>query len=221
MTARRKFAWGVLFTVLLSLGAAQAEVVDRLIAVVNKHPVTWSDLDGQMRFEAFEERRALSALSAADRHAAFEHLVQACILRDQMQGTAPAREDEIDARIGELRAAWQMEKDDSGWRATMVRYGIGGAELRRLVAGQIETLKFIEFRVRPLVRVSREEVDQYYTQQLVPQVVAQGNKPEPEETLVHQIRELLAEQKMNQEIDKWLQSLRAQSSVQVLWSEAK
>jgi hypothetical protein len=51
--------------------------------------------------------------------------------------------------------------------------------------------------------------------------VAQGNKPEPEETLVHQIRELLAEQKMNQEIDKWLQSLRAQSSVQVLWSEAK
>ena len=77
------------------LTAASAEVVDRIIAVVNGHLVTWSDLDEQMRFEALENRRALKDLSEAERRSAFEHLVQNRMLRDQMQGMAPATDSEI------------------------------------------------------------------------------------------------------------------------------
>jgi hypothetical protein len=37
------------------------------------------------------------------------------------------------------------------------------------------------------------------------------------ENVTPKIRELLTEQKMNQELEKWLATLRAQASVQVLW----
>jgi hypothetical protein len=201
----------------LLLASLQAEVVDRTIAVVNNHPLTWSDLDEQMRFEALENGHALNTLGESERRAAFEHLVQYRILRDQMQGTPPATDSDVEARIGELRNALQMGRDDSRWLATLKLYEISVNELTGLVKNQIEILRFMEFRVRPLVTVSRTEVEDYYTSTLTPRVIAQGQTPEALEALRPKIRELLVEQKMNQEMEKWLKTLRDQSRVQVLW----
>ena len=201
--------------------ASQAEVVDRTIAVVNNHLITWSDLDEQMRFEALENGRALKDLDEPQRREAFEHLVQYRILRDQMQGTLPAQAYEVDARIAEVRTGWQLDKDDTHWTATLERYGLSASELRALVTNQVEILKFMEFRVRPMVRVTRKEVDDYYSMTLVPMVLAKGEAPEPLEEITPKIRELLIEQKMSQELDKWLATLRAQASVQVLWESVR
>jgi len=85
------------------LPAAGAQAVDRTIAVVNGHLVTWSDLDEQMRFEALENERPLKNLTEEDRRTAFEHLVQDWLLRDQMQGTPPASDADVDARIAAIR----------------------------------------------------------------------------------------------------------------------
>jgi hypothetical protein len=209
----------VLLALMLALlvTASQSEVVDRTIAVVNHHLITWSDLDVQMRFEALENGRALKDLEEAQRHEAFEHLVQSRILRDQMQGMPAAQTYEIDARIAEIRASWKLEKDDAMWATALDRYGLSTAELRELVTDQLEILNFMEFRVRPMVRVTRQEVDDYYSLTLVPQVVAKGQAPEPLEEVTPKIRELLIEQKMNQEMEMWLATLRAQANVQLLW----
>lgn len=220
MIHKRKLAWWALMLTMFWT-AAQAEIVDRTIAVVNDHLVTWSDLDEQMRFEALENGRALKERDQARQREAFEHLVQYRILRDQMQGTSPAVASEVESRIAEVRSGWHLQKDDPQWVATLTRYGLSEVELRELVTNQIEILKFMEFRVRPLVRVSRAEVDEYYTSTLAPQVVAQGQTPEPVEAVTRMIRELLVEQKMNREMEKWLENLRAQSRVQMLWDGVK
>jgi ABC-type lipoprotein release transport system permease subunit len=217
----RKLVGCALIMVAMMVAAAQAELVDRTIAVVNRHLITWSDLDEQMRFEALENARPLKDLGPTDRHEVFEHIVQYRILHDQMQGAPPAGDSEVDARIVELRAGWHVESDNAKWVLILSRYGITADELRVLVKNQIEILKFMEFRVRPMVRVTRQEVDNYYSLTLVPQVVAAGQTPEPVEEVTPKIRELLTEQKMNQEIEKWLQTLRAQSSVQVIWDAVR
>jgi len=201
---------------LLSM-TASAEVVDRIVAVVNGHLVTWSDLDEQMRFEALENVRPLEQLIEVQRRGAFEHLVQDRILRDQMEGTEPATASEVNARIAEVRVLWHQEKDDTKWTATLGRYGLSAGELRELAANQVEVWRFMEFRVRPLVRVSGEEVEDYYNKTLTPQVVAQGQTPEPLEQLRDKIRQLLAAQKTTGEMEKWLENLKAQSKVQILW----
>ena len=167
--------------------------MDRTIAVVNGHLVTWSDLDEQMRFEALENGRALKDLSEAERHAAFEHLVQSRILRDQMQGSAPATDSEVNARIGELRAALAAGKR----RCEVGSYASPDTDFPpRSCARWWQTswrfCTFMEFRVRPLVRVSRAEVEDYYSQTLAPLVKATGQRLEPVEAVTPKIRELLA-----------------------------
>ncbi|MDR3764587.1 MAG: hypothetical protein P4M01_10865 [Acidobacteriota bacterium] len=201
--------------------APAAGVVDRVIAVVNRQPVTWSDLDERMRFEALQNRRPLSSLTGADRHSAFEHLVQARLLSEQTQAFTPVRSEETAAQLAELRVSWQMEKDDAGWNAVLASYGLSEDRLRDLMTSQLQVLQFVEFRVRPMVRVSRDEVEEYYTQRLLPQLIAQGAKPEPLETVNGQIRRLLTEKKLNDETDKFLTSLRAQTPVEILWDAVK
>lgn len=208
----------LLLVMVTACGLAPAEVVDRTIAVVNGHLITWSDLDEQMRFEALENQRPLRELAAEERRTAFDHLVQNWILRDQMQGMFPASGEDVAARIAELRVAWHQDSDPAKWSATLQSYGLSAEELHQLAANQLEILRFLEFRVRPLVRVSRQEVEDYYKNTLTPQIEAQGQTPEPLPKLAPKIRELLVEQKMNQELEKWIGNLRSQSPVQVLWS---
>jgi hypothetical protein len=219
----RRCLAGMLLAVFLGAGCtmAAAAVVDRTIAVVNGHLLTWSDLDLQMRFEALENAKALSELTAENRQSAFEHLVQARVLRDQMQGIVPATKEEIDGRIAAIREEWNAmgsrASSEAGWNATLAQYGILPEELRALLAEQIEILRFTEFQVRPLVRVSRQEIEEYYHSVLVPKVEEHGAVAEPLEKVRRSIRRLLAEQKMNQEMNKWLKALRSQSTVRLLW----
>ena len=211
----------LLMLILSACGLARAEIVDRTIAVVNGHLITWSDLDEQMRFEALENQRPLRELTAEERRAAFDHLVQNWILRDQMQGMFPAADEDVEAHLAELREAWHMEKDPARWSSLVQSYGLSGEELHKQAANQLEILRFLEFRVRPLVRVSRQEVEEYYRTTLTPQLAARGETPEPVQKLTPKIRELLVQQKMNQELDKWLATLRSQAQVRLLWSGVK
>ena len=212
----RKLALLVVMIMMMA-AYARAEIVDRTIARVNDHLITWSDLDQQMRFEALENRRSLSGLTAAERQPAFEHLVRQAMLRQQMQGLASADTKDIDLRMAELRHMWQMEADDKAWAATLSRYGITGEELRSLVADQLDVLHYLEAQVRPLVRITRAEIEGYYDTILAPKVMAAGQTPEPLDKVRNQIRELLVEQQTNREMEQWLEKLRAQSQIQILW----
>ena len=202
----------------LLCATAAADVVDRAIAVVNGHLITWSDLDEQMRFEALENQRPLRELAAEERRTAFDHLVQNWIMRDQMQGMFPAADEDVDARIKELRETWHLDNDPARWNSLLQSYGMTTEELHKQAANQLEILRFLEFRVRPLVRVNRQEVEEYYKTTLVPQIEARGETPEPLPKLAPKIRELLVQQKMNQELEKWLGTLRSQAQIRLLWS---
>ena len=212
------FAACLLVAIVLASGSARAEIVDRTIAVVNGHLITWSDLDEQMRFEALQNQRSLRELTAEERRTAFDHLVQNWILRDQMQGMFPAADEDVEARIADLRQLWHMEKDPAKWSSLVESYGLGAEELHKLTANQLEILRFLDFRVQPLVRITRQEVEEYYRTTLTPQLEAKGETPEPVQKLAPKIRELLMQQKMNQELDKWMANLRSQAQVRLLWS---
>ena len=205
----------------LLVTAAGAQVIDRSIAVVNQKLVTWSELDAEMRFEALENHRPLAELTEADRHAAFDRLLQERILREQMQSVAPATASETAALLTEIRSNWSAAQDDAAWSRLLERYGLTADEVRQMVASQIEVLRFIEERMRPLARVSRKEVEDYYNLTLAPQVAAKGGKLESYEELAPKIRELLTEQKMSDETEKWLKQLRAQANVVILWDAVR
>lgn len=222
LTIRRLTVRSLLAALLLLVAAsAGAQVLDRTIAVVNHKLVTWSELDAEMRFEALENHRPLAELTEADRRAAFERLVQQRIVREQMQNVVPATDSECTALLAEMRSNWSAGQDDAAWAAVLKRYGLSADEVRQMVGGQIEVLRFIEDRMRPLARVNRKEVEDYYHLTLAPQVAAKGGKLESYEELAPKIQELLSEQKMSDETEKWLKQLREQANVQIIWEAVR
>jgi len=73
---------------LLLAGLAQAQVVDRMVAVVNKRVILESELDQATRVEFLLQARPIQSLTQADRVAVLERLIDRSLLDQQIVNPA-------------------------------------------------------------------------------------------------------------------------------------
>jgi acyl-CoA synthetase (AMP-forming)/AMP-acid ligase II len=211
----RRFA--VIMVVLsLSLGAIAGEVIDRIVATVNKRPLLQSDWEDELHFEAFLQGRPVSSLTDAERSSALDRLVDQELLRQQMQTDFSLDEKQLDDRLKQVRAQTPGGATEQGWHTVLASYSMDEAQLRSKLAMQMQLLRFIDLRLRPNARIDRETIAEYYRDTLVPQVKAKGADPEPLEAVSGKIRELLSQQRMDELLTSWLQNLRGQSRIQMM-----
>jgi len=81
------------------------------------------------------------------------------------------------------------------------------------VARQLSVLAYVEQRLGPRVFVGVEEIRRYYDEELVPELARDGQPPPPIDQVREQIRALLRERRLNEEIDRWTEELRAAADV--------
>src|SRR5208337_4104787 len=101
------------------------EVIDGVIATVNRKPVLQSDWDDAVRFEAFMQQKPLRSVTEADRVSALQRLIDRRLLEIQMSDAnhlAPSHE-ELRANIAQLREQIPAAKDDQGWKTLLASYG--------------------------------------------------------------------------------------------------
>ncbi len=203
--------------VLLSLGivayAQQVETLDRVIATVNHTPVLQSEWEDSLRFEAFLQGRPPQSFSAEERLASLNRLVDRVLLLEQMQADYSPSREEVAARLHEIRNQLAGAESDVAWHSLLERYGMTEAGLRGAVENQMKILRFVDLRLRPSVRVTRDDIQKYYDETLVPQLKKAGVEPQPLEKLTPRIRELLAQQRMEGVLEDWLGNLRSQSEI--------
>jgi hypothetical protein len=77
-------------------------------------------------------------------------------------------------------------------------------------------MNFIDVQLRPNVRVLDAEVQAYYQSRVLPDLKQNGAKEVALEQVAPSIRELLAQQHMDEMLDAWLHNLRQQSHIQSL-----
>jgi parvulin-like peptidyl-prolyl isomerase len=205
----------------LSLPCFSQQVVDRMVAVVNNRVITQSDWDEQEHFEALAEgrspktaqRSAASLERLVDRQLICEH-----IARVNFQHATP---EQVAKQIAEIRKqlpAAQGQKDEA-WKRTLAEYSIAEEDLDQLIADQLDVLRFVELRFRPSVQVAPEEIEGYYKQTFLPELKKSGtgdSQLPPLKDVQEKIRELLVEQRVNEILNGWMQSLRAQADIQRL-----
>ena len=80
----------------------------------------------------------------------------------------------------------------------------------------MEVLRFIEERFRMGIRITQQEIDDYYNKTLVPGYRKQNAQAPPEDTIQDKIQEILLQQQVDKLLDDWLATLRAQGSVRTL-----
>jgi peptidyl-prolyl cis-trans isomerase SurA len=201
---------------------AQAEVLDRVVAVVNNRAILASDVDEQMRLAVLEP--GLTGASVLTPGLALEQLISRALIQQQIrQEDAQAAEPsqaEVEARVTEIRkelpACVHLNcGSEEGWKAFLATHGLAPDRVESYLRYRIEILSFIEQRFRQGIRIPPEEIEKYYRQTLLPQYKA-GEATPPLDKVAPRIEEILLEQQVNALFDDWLKNLRKQGEVKVL-----
>src|SRR4051812_46967424 len=141
-----------------------AETIDRIVATVNGRPVMESELAEQLNVEQFLAAKAPGVVTIAEQRLGLERLLDQLLLQQQMDAVKfqkPTAKD-IAGRIQEVRQQLAPNADTDSWRGLLARYGLTEDDLAEHVAIELRTLRFIEARFRPAIRVDPGAVEAYY-----------------------------------------------------------
>jgi peptidyl-prolyl cis-trans isomerase SurA len=203
-----------------SQGQNQQVLLDRVVAIVNGDLILESDLDAERRFAAFQP---FSEPKTMTQDEIINRLIDRALILQQMelQEQQPITDAEVDAELNSLRktipkcATYHCETD-AGWQRFVADQGFTIPELKARWKQRMEVLQFIEERFRMGIRISQDEIDDYYKTTLLPQYEKEHAQAPPEATIANKIQEILLQQQVGKLLDDWLTSLRAQGSVRIL-----
>ena len=183
---RSSIAAAILAGLLAAPGAAQGNVVERILAVVDGRPLLLSEV------------RVLERLRGLDRKAAVDALIDERLMFREA------------ARLPQAVVTAEEEERAYHDLAARVPPGAGATEddLRRLARRQTAILKYIAFRFRPQVRVEETEVRAAYDQE-------QAARPDipPFETAAAEVRARLEAALLDERIEEWVRELRAGAEI--------
>jgi len=202
--------------VLFLAGIAQAQVVDRMVAVVNRHVILESELDQATRVEFLLQAKPIDHLTYADRNAVLERLIDRSLLDQQIVNPTmldPTPE-ELKAKVEEVRQGIPGGSTHESWKTILAGYGLAQQDVEEQLASQFRILRFIDLRFRGLVRVDKEAIAAYYQDRFLPEV-RKRNASEPKLAEVSdKIEQILAEQRIDELLSNWLKTLRAQAHIE-------
>jgi hypothetical protein len=172
----------------------RGEVVERIVAVVDERPLLLSDVRALVAVRGLPEGEALEA--AID-----ERLMHAEAVRIPQAEVPAEEEDRALALLLETHPA--------------LRGAVPEADLRRLLRRQLAILKYVEFRFRPQVRVSDEEVRRAWEEEQAGRPAGPALEDEQEA-----IRGRLERGALDERVEAWVKELRARADVRYVPSPA-
>ena len=210
-------ALALAMSVLVQPAAQAGQVIDRIVATVNGHIILQSDWDEALCYEALLNGRAIHQFSSEDRRAVLDRLIDQELLGEQMKSAyfQHASDAEAATRVAEARKEYPEAATDEGWQSVLVRFGLSEKDVVAHVKQQIDLMRLVDARLRPAVQIDSKSIEAYYREKFVPQLKQSEVADVPPAEVAAKIRELLTEEKVNELMVSWLQSLRSESKVSV------
>ena len=180
----------------LFAAAAHGEILDRIIAVVEGHIITLSDVrqERQIRMQLREQ-------IPADEQALAREMVDNYLIDRQSADFAG-----LDVSPEEVEEELRV----------FVPQGTPSQAMRDAVTLRIRIAKFFDLRFQQFIRPTDEEIKNYYDGMFVPEAKSRGVNPVPALTdVVDAIRNNLIQEQRNREIDMWLAGIHKRSTIEV------
>ena len=208
------FPWNLLPCVLAICALLRSDVIDRMAISVGNQVITESQIDEELRVTAFLNNQKLK-LSAEEKTKAADRLIDQALVKREMDLSRyplPVLSD-ADTALKDVRAHYL---NDAAFEQALSSYPINVAQLKEHLWWQLTVLRFIDYRFRPGVQISDSEVQAYYQQQL-PKWERQGVNPAPSlDDERARIEQILTEQQIDQNLDRWLSEARKQVPIRYL-----
>jgi peptidyl-prolyl cis-trans isomerase SurA len=202
-------------------GAGQGTVIDRVVAVVNGDLILESDVDEEARFEEIQPYRTTD--ENRSRELTVRRLIDRLLILQQadLEPETAVSDKELDAQLMTLRKdipeCRQYHCDtDAGWEKYIKAHGFTIEEFRKRWRERMELLRFIEVRFRNGIRISDDDIKNYYERTMLPEYAERHVAPPKLETISPRIEEVLLQQQVGNLLRDWLTSLRAQGRVRIM-----
>ena len=95
------------------------------------------------------------------------------------------------------------------------QYGFTPEEVEDQVTRELSVLRFVDRRFRPAIQIEPVEIERYYRETLMPQLEKAGAPDPPLAEVAAQIRELLTQKILDEQLNNWLHTLRQQGKIQM------
>ncbi len=138
------------------VGAAAADVVDRVAVVVGTTVITESEVQQELRLTQLANGEPLD-MGREPRRAAAERLVDQQLLRNEIEQEhfSPPAESEVGAMLRKFRQ--ERFPSDDQFQAALQKYGLTEQELKQHFAWQLTVLRFTDSRFRAGVPEAPEQ----------------------------------------------------------------
>lgn len=124
--------------------------------------------------------------------------------------TSDISQDEIDKKRTALISGFKSEAE---FRQRAGSVGLTPQKIDELLRQRILIDRFVDFRFRSFVLATEQEIKRYYDEHLAPEVRKAGQVPPPLDQVRDKISEVLKQEKVNTDIDKWLAAARQRAEV--------
>jgi peptidyl-prolyl cis-trans isomerase SurA len=213
--------WTITALLLLALAApvsAATEVIDRIVAIVNGKLILQSDVEQEARMEAFLAGQAASEYKPEDLRGIVDRMIDRQLVHEQMRTVreVATTSQAVERRMKQLRENFgKAAESDAGWQKILADAGISEMDLRAHYADEVQTMRFLEARLRPQIQVDGAAVEVYYREKLLPELQKNSGREVPLSEVSSRIREILIEQRLDESLTQWLKSLREQSEIRI------
>ena len=205
----------ILGWLVLSLPLLHAsDVLDHIAVAVNAHAILQSDWQDEMRYECFASGRKLDDVTPPERKAALDRLIDQELLREQISSSVkPASTEEVGKQFEAMKNEYTQAHQVQSWSAALASYRLTEEDVRNHIALELTQLRLVDAHLRPSIQVDSAEVAAYYKDHLATQ--GSGGPQMSLQEAAPRIRELLTQQRMDQLLSSWLESLRTQSQIRM------
>lgn len=191
------------------------ELLDRVAITVGLEVITEQEIYEQARIAAFLEGQEAEFTQQVLRETADRMVMQRLLLLDMRANGFPMpSEDELDAALESSRKEhWGSQE---AFDSSAVAAGLDPMAIRLFLRSAVATVKYIDFRFRPAVRIAESVLLEKYMEEF-PHSDEPGTPDPPEfEQVKEALEERLLEELVNQTIERWMEDARSQSGVRYL-----
>ncbi len=194
----------------------QPEILDRILAVVDEDPILASDVDrvlGLGIVSAEPEGDTSDEKQETLRRRVLDQLIEERLRFHEIDrfGFTEVSLADVEKGYQGIRRRFGSEQ---AFRQRLTELGLDPDGVRQLVARQIMVLTFVEERLGPRVFVGSDDIRAYYDGPLTDELRAGGRSVPPLESVREDIRAVLKEARLNEEIERWTEELWREADVE-------
>lgn len=188
--------------------SGNAVVVDGIAARIEDDIITESEVRELSGFQELVEGQA------APRKKALDELIDQWIIRTEANAALfPHPSDaEVDHELDRLQ---QQFASPEAFHARLRELGLDEAAVRRLLRQQLFLTRFLDYRFRPTEQVDRKQIEDYYHQELAPQLATRGQPLPSLENVEDQIREVLTQRAISDRATRWLEDSKSRLKIDI------